>query len=362
MTANADVTMAAEPAATRPFATYRTNLVTVLLGMWFTIGLLFDAWAHNNVPNLETFFTPWHAVFYSGFTATAAWVLWTARDRRAIPPGYRPAVIAVFGFAIAALGDLTWHTVFGIEQNINILFSPTHLGLIASMLVIVTTPLRAAWADPAIPNRPGLGRLFPAALSVALATTLILLFLQYANAFTYRPSGVVFALSGTSREQTARLVGSFAVTTAVLVLPLLTVARRWTLPFGIATTVFAFAATLSFAVAGFRNGPLTAGLVVCGVCADALARWLRPSPDRPVRYRLYGALVPLLIWTTYLAVAYAVAGSTRVVSNSGSAHPEGAVELYTGAPIVQALLGLLLAILLVPGPGMRFEPKLPPVT
>ena len=31
------------------------------------------------------------------------------------------------------------------------------------------------------------------------------------------------------------------------------------------------------------------------------------------------------------------------------AHPEGVVELYTGAPLVQALLGLLAAVILVPG-------------
>lgn len=55
-----------------PVASYRTNLVTVLLGLWFTVGLFFDAWAHNNEAHLETFFTPWHAVYYSGFAATAA--------------------------------------------------------------------------------------------------------------------------------------------------------------------------------------------------------------------------------------------------------------------------------------------------
>jgi hypothetical protein len=353
---------------TEPVASYRTNLVTVLLGMWFTIGLFLDAWAHNNVPDLETFFTPWHAVFYSGFAATAAWVVWTARDRRAIPPGYRPAAVAVVGFALSGIGDATWHTVFGIEQDLNILFSPTHLGLAASMLVIVTTPLRSAWADPDLPHRPGLRRLFPAVLSVALATALILLFLQYANAFTYRSVGVIYGLSGVSGEATSRLVGSFAVTTAVLVLPLLTLARRWALPFGTATMVFAFAGTLSFAVTGFHNGQLIAGLLVCGVCADTLAQWLRPSPDSPLRYRLYAALVPLLVWTAYIAIAWVVAGSVHILGGTGSAHPEGVVELYTGAPLVQALLGLLLAVLLAPGhgtaaapqPGTRHERELTP--
>src|SRR2546430_13140200 len=142
----------------RPVASYRTNLVTALLGIWFTVGLMVDAWAHNNVPRLETFFTPWHAVFYSGFAATAGWIIWTVRGSLAagwsglktMPIGYAPAVLAVAGFAVAGGADATWHTVFGIEQDINILFSPTHLALATAMIVIVSTPLRAAWADPSL--------------------------------------------------------------------------------------------------------------------------------------------------------------------------------------------------------------------
>ncbi|HYS41250.1 MAG TPA: hypothetical protein VEO01_37020 [Pseudonocardiaceae bacterium] len=224
--------------------------MTVLLSVVFTIGLFLDAWAHNNVPKLETFFTPWHAVFYSGFVATAAWVVWTVRDRQAIPQGYGPAVLAVLGFAVAGVGDAAWHSVFGVEQSLNILFSPTHLGLVTAMLVIVTTPLRAAWADPDLSGAPGLRRLLPALLSMALATTLVLLFLQYANAFAHSSEDVVYGLSGADEGHSARLVASFAVTTAMLVVPLLTIARRWALPFGTATVLFAFVGALSLAVTG----------------------------------------------------------------------------------------------------------------
>ena len=338
-------------------ASYRTDLVTVLLSGWFTAGLCLDAWAHNNVPDLETFFTPWHAVFYSGFVATAAWIAWTVRGvrtsgRAAIPRGYQPAVVAVVGFALFAIGDATWHSVFGIEQDINILFSPTHLGLAASMLVILTTPLRSAWTDPTLTGGPGqhrLRRLLPAVLSTALAATLVLLFLQYANAMVYDAEEVVFALSGGDEEFTARLVASMAVTNLVLVVPLLALARRWTLPFGTATILYTAAGTLSGAVTGLHNVALIIGLVASGLGADLLARLLRPVPGNPLRYRLFGALAPLLTWTVYLSVAYAAAGSVSIAVAPG-AHPEGAVEMWTGAPVVQALLGLLAAILLAPAP------------
>jgi hypothetical protein len=61
----------------RPPASARTNAVTAALAVWFTVGLFLDAYAHANLPGLGTFFTPWHAVLYSGFAATADWVLWT---------------------------------------------------------------------------------------------------------------------------------------------------------------------------------------------------------------------------------------------------------------------------------------------
>jgi hypothetical protein len=329
----------------RPATTYRTDLVTALLSGWFTVGLLLDAWAHNNVPELETFFTPWHAVFYWGFVATAAWIGWTCRgalrsgrpDLSAVPAGYRPAVFAVAGFAVAGIADFSWHSAFGIEQDIDILFSPSHLGLAAAMLVIITTPLRAAWAAPDLPAAPGLRALLPAVLSVAFASTLVLLFLQYANAFSYVAGDIVFGLSNVNEDWTAELVSAILVTNLVLVVPLLALARRWVLPPGAATVLYTFAAVLSAAVSGFANTALVVGLAGAGVVVDLLAAWLRPGPERPARVRVFAALAPLVVWTVYLVVAYVASGDTGTT---------GVIELYTGLPVVQSLLSLLIAMLL----------------
>lgn len=340
-------------APTRPVTTYRTDLVTALLSAWFTVGLLLDAWAHNNVPELETFFTPWHAVFYWGFVATAGWIGWTCRralrsgrpDLAAVPAGYTPAVFAVAGFAIAGIADLSWHSAFGIEQTIDILFSPSHLGLAVAMLVIITTPLRAAWAAPDIPTAPGLRRLLPAVLSVAFAGTLVLLFLQYANAFSYVAREVVFGLSNLNEDWTAELVSAILVTNLVLVVPLLALARRWVVPPGAATILYTCAGGLSAAVAGFENIALVAGLVGAGVGVDLLAAWLRPGPERPERVRVFAALAPLVIWTVYLVTAYVSSGQPRFAGPDGTVtEMTGVVELYTGLPVIQSLLALLLAL------------------
>ncbi len=337
----------------RRSASYGTNLVTALLGVWFTVGLMLDAWAHNNKPQLETFFTAWHAVFYSGFAAIAGWIAWTSRRAlrsglQGIPIGYASATVAVAGFAVAGFGDVVWHTTFGIEQNIDILFSPTHLGLITAMLVIVTAPLRSAWADQSLPKSPGLRRLLPAVLPTALATALVLLFLQYANAFDFDSLRIVAALSSIDEGLTSGLVSAMAVTNLVLVLPLLSLARRWTLPFGTTTIIYTAVAALSGAITGFESPELIIGLVAAGVSVDLLAVWLRPTPDRLNRFRIFATLTSLVTWTIYIAAAYLAAPPLQSPPDVAGGHPEALVELYTGTPIVQALIGLMIAVLLVP--------------
>jgi hypothetical protein len=333
----------------RQAASYRADLVTALLGGWFAVGLMLDAWAHNNVPGLETFFTPWHAVFYSGFLATAGWVLWVCRDTlrsglTSVPVGYAATLVAIVAFGLGGVADLAWHTAFGIEQDIAILFSPTHLVLVGSMFVIVTTPLRSALGNRAIPRCPGLLPLLPAVLSTAFAATLVLLMLQYANVLTYSPGGVTFSLDGADLGETGGFVSSLAMTNLVLMVALLTVARRWRPPVGTATLLYASVGALSAAVSGLRHLPLFGALLAAGVVIDVIGRAMRPGPDRLVRWYAYAAVGPLVTWVTYLVVAYAIVGPNR--PQSVTSHPERALELITGAPLLQALAGVLLAAVL----------------
>ncbi len=120
----------------RPRASRRTDIVMTVVSVWFVLGLFLDAYAHANTPKLETFFTPWHAVFYSGFAAVGGWVLWTVwrqvgqgrRGGAAVPEGYGPTLIALPVFALSGGVDLLWHTLLGIETTTDIFFSPSHLG------------------------------------------------------------------------------------------------------------------------------------------------------------------------------------------------------------------------------------------
>src|SRR6266508_3553037 len=158
---------AGTPAATG--ASRPAHLVTVALSAWLIGGLFLDGWAHNTRPQLETFFTPWHAMFYSGYVAAAAWMGWSVWSRHhagtawrdAVPAGYGPAVAGLALFAVSGLGDMAWHLAFGIEQDVAALLSPTHLGLFTGGFLVVTAPLRSVWADPSLGRRAGLGALLP---------------------------------------------------------------------------------------------------------------------------------------------------------------------------------------------------------
>ena len=136
--------------------TWGEDLITVILASWLTLGGFVDGFAHRNLDTPETFFTPWHAVLYSGFLAVSFWLAWLViRDRPradsltgAIPFGYGTSVAGVIVFMAGAIGDMLWHIVFGIEVSIDALLSPTHLLLLIGALLILSGPLRAGMVRP----------------------------------------------------------------------------------------------------------------------------------------------------------------------------------------------------------------------
>src|SRR5689334_1700008 len=157
---------------TRVVSSLRFDWLMVIVSVWWLGGLFIDGWAHSNIPQLETFFTPWHAVFYSGYLAVGltlvvrilhnlrqlalntdgvapSWVtlvrnsLPGRRWLKAVPSGYELTLLGLVIFGISGIGDLSWHVAFGIERNTEALLSPTHLGLALGIGLALTGPLRA---------------------------------------------------------------------------------------------------------------------------------------------------------------------------------------------------------------------------
>lgn len=131
---------------------FRFELITVLLSLWYIGGLFVDGWAHNHGRTDETFFTLWHALFYSGFAVVAgfyAYTVWTNINKgkswsEALPKGHHLSLIGIVIFGLGGGADMLWHETFGIEEDIEALLSPSHLMLFLGMTLVFSGAFRAS--------------------------------------------------------------------------------------------------------------------------------------------------------------------------------------------------------------------------
>jgi hypothetical protein len=336
-----DTTTADAP--TRPRARWGDDLAAVLLGTWVVGGLFLDGWAHLNQPGLETFFSPWHGLFYLGFLATSVVLgrLVTRHQRgrfdpALVPVGYGLGMVGVGLFVAGGMADGVWHTMFGVEVGVAALLSPSHLLLLGGGLLMLTSPVRSAWSSPKLPARAPALALVPALWATTLTTAVVLFFFQYLSAFVSRapsmagadgPEGVLTTIAG---------VASVLVTNVILVAPVLLLARRWRLPFGAVTLLATTGAAGLTSLREFALGALVWAMLAGGLAADLLLAGLRPRPDRPGAFRAVAALVPLALWGAWMGT-YATA--------YGIGWPP---ELWAGVLGMASLTGLGLSILVLP--------------
>ena len=277
----------------------------VVFGLWMIGGVHLDAWAHHQF-KLETFFTPWHGVLYSGFLALAAVLVGaSARNlrrgatwREAMPAGYGLSLVGAAIFMVGGLGDMLWHTLFGIEVGIEALLSPTHLLLAYGGALIVTGPLRAAWRRPADVSQSWIG-FTPALLSLALLLAELSFFTAYAHplsdtivAMGHRPSaGVdVFNLQGLG-------ISAILLQTAIMMGVILLAVRRWRLPIGGLTLIITVAYGLTVSI--HENFFLIPFEILAGLAAEVLYWWLKPSLGRPILFRWFAFGVPVAFYALY---------------------------------------------------------------
>ncbi|NOV01220.1 hypothetical protein [Paenibacillus planticolens] len=278
------------------------HVVTMVMGIWLIVGLFIDGFAHNHGA-VETFFTPWHAILYSGYLACAIWIfVITYQNKRArqatwaesIPAGYKLGVAGVIVFFIGGLGDMLWHTIFGIEKNIEALLSPTHLVLLTGALMILTSPYRAM-SYTETEASPSFRRLLPALTSVALTFAVMAFFLMYAWSFRQN------LWMAREEDAIARAVVDFLVTTMVLVLPVMLILRRWKLPFGTVTYFFVFEAVLMAVLDGFSHYGSIVILLISGIVGDVLFASVKEKEAGAWQYRGIFFVLPVLIWGLYFA-------------------------------------------------------------
>jgi hypothetical protein len=169
---------------------------------WILVGLFLDGWFHIHGPEFESFFTPWHAVLYSGVLATVVVHVLQQRRDGGIAPGYAPSLAGGLVVLAAGLVDGVWHTLFGVEADLNALLSPPHLLLITAGTLVFAGPLRAALRAPA-----GAAGGLPTAFAAAWVLTGLGFFTQYAHPFTQVYPAVVDAAASLEVRELREVAG-----------------------------------------------------------------------------------------------------------------------------------------------------------
>ncbi len=320
--------------------------IVVLLSFWLVAGMVLDGWAHNHIPELESFFTPWHAVFYSGFLAFVGFLAATlVRNhakgypwRCAMPPAYELSLLGVLVFIAGGTGDMIWHEIFGVEVGVEALLSPTHLMLAFGGSLMVSGPCRVCWRQPSDHDESMLRwvDLLPALLSLTFLLSIWTFMTQFGH-----PLVDTWAAAAT-RPRTQHVpmlrqslgIMSILLQAGLLMGLVLLAVFRWILPLGSLTLMFALNATLmSFMRDQYRFIPAAA---LAGFAADLLLRWLRPSMARSGAFRLFAFAVPAIYYTLYFVAIMVTQGL------------DWSVHLWTGAIVLAGVVGLLLSYLLIP--------------
>lgn len=336
----------------RPTGGWRFDLTVSLLALWLTVGTFLDGFAHHNLPeSLETFFTPWHGLLYSGFLALAGCLLfhqyrnmsqgyaWTS----ALPAGYSFTLLGIVAFGLAGLGDFIWHTLFGIEAGLAALLSPTHLMLAAGGFLLVSSPLRAATRRLANNAKPGWKNLFPALLSATLILAVLMFFTEYANTL-FLPQLVAESPAPEASELFTHYVTAVGVTGVLIPAAFISgvsvfIIRRWTLPLGGLMLIISGSGVL---MALFHYNDLTAypptliPIVGGGLIAELAYAWLRPTAEREREMRVFAFIVPLVLYAVFFATLILTTGVWW------------SIHMWAGVPFMAGSVGLLMSLITAP--------------
>jgi hypothetical protein len=316
-------------------ASWREDLVTGWCSVLLVLGLYLDGWSHGGRGGGLTL---WHGVLYLGFSLTAAWILTRGQRRgawslRAVPAGYRLALVGVGLAMVAVAGDIVWHTLVGGEQGVGRLISPFHLVLFAGACLLVSSALRAAWSGPGPARVAGLRAFWPVVLSTTLVVAMTAFFFQRVS-----PVAVAGLPAGAASGETARvyeLLGLLAHN-LLFVAPVLLLLLRWQTPLGTFTVMAGSVALLLATQTGLGLVGLAGAAVLGGAAADVAVTLLRPSPQRRWAARAVAVIAPAVFWTSHFALLGAGYGA------------RWELEIWLGSVVWACLSGLTLALLMWP--------------
>ncbi len=351
MNANANI-----PASSRAMplgraqASWNENLITIGLGLWLITGVFIDGFAHSNLRGtIESFFTPWHAILYAGFSVSALWTMWLVFKQirlgrtsfAAIPIGYELGLLGIAIFGLGGISDMIWHSVFGIEVGNAALLSPSHLLLLCGGTLLVTSPLRSGWAT--LGYAPKFLEFLPVLLSSLAAFSFATFFQLHAWGLTNVPDGNNYMnwIGGIRGSTTFNIASNFAnmgilFSNVILLTPVLLLLRRWKTPFGAFTLLFTLNTIGMTVIGGSVNWQAVFAMAVAGLFADGFVALYKPSCKRVLEFRALAVVLPIIIWGGHFLVRHLREGIALEL------------EFWTGTMVMAAFTGLVLSVLVVP--------------
>ncbi|MGH2761052.1 MAG: hypothetical protein ACRDLD_00410 [Thermoleophilaceae bacterium] len=365
----------------RPVTTWREDLVTMALGFWPILAMMFDGRNHNNETGQESFFSLEHLFLYAGASVLGVWIVQLVLrhqvaagadpirgriDLRAIPVGYGVALIGLGILSVAGPADLIWHELYGFEVNVDAIYSAPHLALFFGAMLVASTGIRSMWAKRDI--APDLRTFAPVLLSSILFIGVAGFITMYLSAFMTNVSLTSDFMADLERfndvhaDQTVGLnpgltgygddewpyyyysashgIASMMVTTLVLLGPILLLLRRWRVPVGSVTLIYLGFGLLVNIMTEYRDIVLIVPLILAGATIDLLQQRLgRQRSDGRVSLggiRIVGPAAAAVLWISYFVV---------VALDTGIGWEP---TLWVGALIVGIMTGFGVAFLIAP--------------
>lgn len=303
----------------------------------FVIGLFLDGWAHNHVPELETFFTPWHAVFYAGYALIAIFLGVVRMRTRAtgMPVGYKEAYIGAFIFLLGGIGDMTWHELFGVEKDIEALFSPTHLVLALGAVMMLSAPWLAVMRVGKAPKT--FAARLPAILAMTYTASAIMFLTQFHHWSDLRLTGTLIPRNA-DMDQALAMAG-YMWHVGILMVAMILLLRTFRPHCGMLTVLFVIS-TFGMAVMRMETVmdalPIVCIAYIAGYAADHWSVPVWPMEKRLTGFRWFSALVPAFL----VALLH-----TYAILNSGT---WWSIHMWTGAVAIAAGTGALIGLVMVP--------------
>lgn len=307
--------------------------------LWVTSGVFLDGWAHNNVPELETFFSPWHAVLYSGVLAMGLFLGISALiNMRAgatwkisLPQSYGLSFIGFLVFAAGGVFDLVWHELFGIEVSVEALLSPSHLILAVGAVLMISAPLRV-WLKTVPQKNESFKEQLPMILSATFAFSILAFMTQFGSFAEVRATGIMPSRMAIQNHIASAAIGGFLFHTTLLMGTVFLLIRRGTIAQGGLLTLFiihGFGMTIMK-----EELRLLPAMIIAGIFADSLLSSF-PAKDHLAKFRFSAFLVPAVLYTVYFV--------TLILGDS----VWWSVHLWTGSIVIAGVMGYLLSFLAV---------------